>query len=109
MQDSQPNGAIWNARQLQSACRAGEGGFVSEPEPCTNASITPIQAAIWRECGLLLRTRRLSPAACLRLLRAGGYDGCLSIKSVGSSPDGPADAFRRSLDNIRGLVASLTS
>lgn len=33
----------------------------------------------------------------------------LSIKSVGSSPDGPADAFRRSLDNIRGLVASLTS
>ena len=29
------------------ACRAGEGGFVSEPEPCTNASITPIQAAIW--------------------------------------------------------------
>ncbi|MFP6645123.1 MAG: hypothetical protein VCF24_16420 [Candidatus Latescibacterota bacterium] len=62
-----------------------------------------------RECGLLLRTRRLSPAACLRLLRAGGYDGCLSIKSVGSSPDGPAAAFRRSLDNIRGLVASLTS
>lgn len=40
MQDSQPNGAIWNARQLQSACRAGEGGFVSEPEPCTNAAET---------------------------------------------------------------------
>ena len=84
MQDSQPNGAIWNARQLQSGVPR-------------------------RRRGLCLRTRRLSPAACLRLLRAGGYDGCLSIKSVGSSPDGPADAFRRSLDNIRGLVASLTS
>ena len=45
-------------------------------------------------------------AACLSILRDSGYDGFLSIKSVGSSPDGYADAFRRSLDNIRTLVAS---
>lgn len=46
-------------------------------------------------------------AACLRLLRDGGYGGWLSLKSAGTSPRGAADALRRSLDNARSLVASL--
>lgn len=45
--------------------------------------------------------------ACLRLLREGGCDGWLSVKSAGSSPLGPDDALRRTLDNVRQLAASI--
>ncbi len=45
--------------------------------------------------------------ACLRVLHNSGYDGFLSIKSVGQSAAGHADAMRRSLENIRRLVASI--
>ena len=45
--------------------------------------------------------------SCLRLLRDGGYHGWLSIKSAGSSPLGPDDALRRTLDNVRRLTASI--
>ena len=62
--------------------------------------LSPWEAAVFGE-------GEVDHAACLRLLREAGYDGWLSIKSAGSSPRGPEDALRRTLDNIRQLAASI--
>jgi len=46
---------------------------------------------------------------CLRILRERGYDGFVSLKNAGHSPQGPADAFARSVAGIRTLVEALNA
>ena len=62
--------------------------------------LSPWEAAVFGE-------GEVDHGACLRLLREAGYDGWLSIKSAGSSPLGPEDALRRTLDKVRQLAASI--
>ncbi len=69
-------------------------------EFAAEARLSPWEAAVFGE-------GEVDHGACLRLLREGGYDGWLSIKSAGSSPLGPEDALRRTLDNVRQLAASI--
>ncbi|NKB69338.1 MAG: TIM barrel protein [Candidatus Latescibacteria bacterium] len=54
--------------------------------------------------GALFGTGEVDHRRCLEELQAGGYSGYLSIKSVGSAPEGPAAAFTRSLEAVRALV-----
>ena len=75
-------------RDLVAAGFAADGG------------LHPWEAAVFGE-------GEVDHGACLRLLREAGYDGWLSIKSAGSSPLGPDDALRRTLDEVRQLVTSL--
>lgn len=45
--------------------------------------------------------------SCLQTLRESGYDGYLSLKNAGNSPQGPADALARTVAGIRTLVEEL--
>ena len=57
--------------------------------------------------GTIFGAGEVDHRSCLEALRAGGYTGYLSIKSAGSSPQGPAAAFARSLAGVRELVAEV--
>ena len=46
-------------------------------------------------------------ATCFRLLKESGYEGYLSLKSVGSLPEGPRAAFQRAVQRTRAMVAGL--
>ncbi len=80
----------WRLREREAVAAgfAADGGF------------HPWEAAVFGE-------GEVDHGACLRLLREAGYDGWLSIKSAGSSPLGPDDALRRSLEEVRRLAASI--
>ena len=45
--------------------------------------------------------------ACFRLLNYSGYEGYLSLKSVGSLPEGPRAALRRAVERTRAMVEGL--
>ncbi len=67
-------------------------------EFAAEGQLRPWEAAVFGEGAV-------DHGACLRLLREGGCDGWLSIKSAGTSPAGPADALRRTLDEVRRVGA----
>ena len=99
-----PVAATRRLRERVAAVRLGdwrsrEGDHVAA-EFAADGRLNPWEAAVFGE-------GEVDHGACLRLLREAGYDGWLSIKSAGSSPLGPDDALRRTLDNVRRLAASI--
>ena len=57
--------------------------------------------------GAIFGEGEVDHGACLALLRDSGYTGYLSLKSAGSSAQGPAAAIKKTLENIRGLLGEL--
>jgi len=57
--------------------------------------------------GAIFGEGEVDHGSCLALLRDSGYEGYLSLKSAGSSAQGPADAIRKTRENIRGLLGEL--
>jgi sugar phosphate isomerase/epimerase len=94
-------------RTLQGCAKmARAGDAVALPEDETVDSF-------W-ERGRLSRSRpaifgegEIDQAACYGLLKAGGFDGVVSLKTAGPSEAGPLDAIRRSMENLRTLLKEI--
>ena len=99
-----PVAATRRLRERVAAVRLGDwrlrDGERVASEFAGEGRLDPWEAAVFGE-------GEVDHGACLRILREAGYEGWLSIKSAGSSPLGPDDALRRSLEEVRRLAASI--
>ena len=97
-----------------SACRtlqgyakmARAGDAVTMPEEETVAGFRNNgQLSFYRST--IFGEGEIDQAACYRLLKEGGFDGVVSLKTGGPSDAGPLDAIRRSMANLKKLLAEI--
>ena len=96
-----PVGPCQELAEFTKMARAGD--MVTRPETETESefrehgSLPFFQPVIFGE-------GEIDQKACYGNLKAGGFDGVVSLKSAGRSDQGPLEAIRQSMGNLKSLL-----